>query len=200
MLHHDEVHVYPIIDTRTNKLITAIVGYETEHDFTANFDDVAAQVAGRTVNETSPTNTDPFTEVIQATHDEDLADLILFILETLSDSGASPTLHSRVEDDVIWFSCSYSYADPDIIEDIDDFEDAIYDGEVGVDSINEFSWLPVVDMSVYLNFALDSANTHNVDSILVTHGIAVITDNSISSTSDPTLTLLLESAVTHEYM
>ena len=24
MLHHDEVHVYPIIDTRTNKLITAI--------------------------------------------------------------------------------------------------------------------------------------------------------------------------------
>lgn len=200
MLHHDEVHVYPIIDTRTNKLITAIVGYETEHDFTANFDDVAAQVAGRTVNETSPTNTDPFTKVIQVTHDEDLADLILFILETLSDSGASPTLHSRVEDDVIWFSCSYSYADPDIIEDIDDFEDAIYDGEVGVDSINEFSWLPVVDMSVYLNFALDSANTHNVDSILVTHGIAVITDNSISSTSDPTLTLLLESAVTHEYM
>lgn len=200
MLHHDEVHVYPIIDTRTNKLITAIVGYETEHDFTANFDDVAAQVAGRTVNETSPTNTDPFTKVIQVTHDEDLADLILFILETLSDSGASPTLHSRVEDDVIWFSCSYSYTDPDIIEDIDDFEDAIYDGEVGVDSINEFSWLPVVDMSVYLNFALDSANTHNVDSILVTHGIAVITDNSISSTSDPTLTLLLESAVAHEYM
>lgn len=200
MLHHDEIHVYPIIDTRTNKLITAIVGYETEHDFTANFDDVAAQVAGRTVNEASPTNTDPFTKVIQVTHDEDLADLILFILETLSDSGASPTLHSRVEDDVIWFSCSYSYADPDIIEDIDDFEDAIYDGEVGVDSINEFSWLPVVDMSVYLNFALDSANTHNVDSILVTHGIAVITDNSISSTSDPTLTLLLESAVAHEYM
>ena len=200
MLHHDEVHVYPIIDTRANKLITAIVGYETEHDFTANFDDVAAQVAGRTVNEASPTDTDPFAEVIQVTHDEDLADLILFILETLSDSDASPSMHAKVKDDVIWLSCSYSYVDPDTIEDIDDFEDAIYDGEVGVDSINEFSWLPVVDMSVYLNFALDSANTHNVDSILVTHGIAVITDNSVSSTSDPTLTLLLESAVAHEYM
>lgn len=200
MLHHDEVHVYPIIDTRTNKLITAIVGYETEYDFTANFDDVAAQVAGRTVNEASPTDTDPFAEVIQVTHDEDLADLILFILETLSDSDASPSMHAKVKDDVIWLSCSYSYVDPDAIEDIDDFEDAIYDGEVGVDSINEFSWLPVVDMSVYLNFALDSANTHNVDSILVTHGIAVITDNSVSSTSDPTLTLLLESAVAHEYM
>ena len=78
MLHHDEVHVYPIIDTRTNKLITAIVGYETEHDFTANFDDVAAQVAGRTVNETSLTNTDPFTEVIQVTHD-DKVDLALVV-------------------------------------------------------------------------------------------------------------------------
>ena len=54
---------------------------------TANLDDVAAQVAGRTVNEASPTNTNPFAEVIQVTHDEDLADLILFILETLSDSG-----------------------------------------------------------------------------------------------------------------
>lgn len=200
MLHHDEVHVYPIIDTRTNKLITAIVGYETGHDFTANFDDVAAQVAGRTVNEASPTDTDPFAEVIQVTHDEDLADLILFILETLSDSDASPSMHAKAKDDVIWLSCSYSYVDPDVIEDIDDFEDAIYDGEVGVDSINEFSWLPVVDMSVYLNFALDNTNSHNVDSILVTHGIAVITDNSVSSTSDLTLTLLLESAVAHEYM
>ena len=108
MRYRNEVHVYPAIDTVLQRLVVAIVGYDTEHCFDDWFDESDLQLAGDVDDTGDTVVVDPYGGILDTTKDEDMADLILFILETLQSNGhIKSQLHVVVNDGVIWLSHDY---------------------------------------------------------------------------------------------
>lgn len=189
MRYRNEVHVYPAIDTVLQRLVVAIVGYDTEHCFDDWFDESDLQLAGD-VDDTDNTVVDPYGGILDTTKDEDMADLILFILETLQSSGRiEPQLHVVVDDQAIWLSHDYDATEvsiEDYMADCDnddcDITDVTEDTEI--EEVSDFEWLTWVCTAVHTYFVVNSEDS---DDSITTHGIILCLghDDDITAITDP---------------
>lgn len=189
MRYRNEVHVYPAIDTVLQRLVVAIVGYDTEHCFDDWFDESDLQLAGD-VDDTGDTVVDPYGGILDATKDEDMADLILFILETLQSNGhIKPQLHVVVNDGVIWLSHDYDATEISIEDYIADCDDDNRDitnvtEDTEIEEVSDFEWLTWVCTAVYTYFIVNSEDSE--DSI-TTHGTVLYLgdDDDVVVSTDP---------------
>ena len=187
MKYRNEVHVYPAIDTALQRLVVAIVGYDTEHCFDDWFDESDLQLTSD-VDDTGDTIVvDPYGGILNVTEDEDMADLILFILETLQSSGnIEPQLHVVVNDGVIWLSHDYDatkISAEDYLSGCDeDDEDVAEDVEIA--EVSDFEWLTWVCTAVHTYFIVNSDDS---DDSITTHGIILCLghNDDIAAITDP---------------
>lgn len=190
MRYRNEVHVYPAIDTVLQRLVVAIVGYDTEHCFDDWFDESDLQLIDDVDDAGNTIIVDPYGGILDATKDEDMADLILFILETLQSSGhIEPQLHVVVDDQAIWLSHDYDATEVSIEdylgnydeddEDIEDVED-----DVEITEVSDFEWLTWVCTAVHTYFVVNSEDS---DDSITTHGIILCLghDDDITAITDP---------------
>lgn len=189
MRYRNEVHVYPAIDTVLQRLVVAIVGYDTEHCFDDWFDESDLQLTSD-VDDTGDTIVvDPYGGILNVTEDEDMADLILFILETLQSSGnIEPQLHVVVNDGVIWLSHDYDatkISAEDYLSGCDEDDEDVADvaEDVEIAEVSDFEWLTWVCTAVHTYFIVNSEDSE--DSI-TTHGtILYFGDDDVVTSTDP---------------
>ena len=189
MRYRNEVHIYPAIDTALQRLVVAIVGYDTEHCFDDWFDESDLQLVGD-VDDTDGTVVDPYGGILDTTKDEDMADLILFILETLQSSGhIEPQLHVVVDDQAIWLSHDYDATEvsiEDYMADCDDDDCDITDvtEDTEIEEVSDFEWLIWVCTAVHTYFVVNSEDS---DDSITTHGIILYLgdDDDVVASTDP---------------
>ena len=190
MRYRNEVHVYPAIDTVLQRLVVAIVGYDTEHCFDDWFDESDQQLAGDVDDTGGTVVVDPYGGILDTTKDEDMADLILFILETLQSNGRIKSqLHVVVNDGVIWLSHDYDATEISIEDymancDDDDSDITNVTEDTEIEEVSDFEWLTWVCTAVYTYFIVNSEDSE--DSI-TTHGTILYLgddDDAVAST-DP---------------
>ena len=173
MKYRNEVHVYPAIDTALQRLVVAIVGYDTEHCFDDWFDESDLQLAGSVDDTGGTVVVDPYGGILDTTEDEDMADLILFILETLQSNGRIESqLHVVVDDGVIWLSHDYDATEisiEDYMADCDDDDCDITNvtEDTEIEEVSDFEWLTWVCTAIHTYFIVNSEDSE--DSI-TTHG------------------------------
>lgn len=190
MRYRNEVHVYPAIDTVLQRLVVAIVGYDTEHCFDDWFDESDLQLAGDVDDTGDTVVVDPYGGILDTTKDEDMADLILFILETLQSSGhIEPQLHVVVDDQAIWLSHDYDATEisiEDYMADCDDDDCDITNvtEDTEIEEVSDFEWLTWVCTAVYTYFIVNSEDS---DDSITTHGIILCLghDDDIAAITDP---------------
>lgn len=190
MRYRNEVHVYPAIDTVLQRLVVAIVGYDTEHCFDDWFDESDLQLAGDVDDTGDTVVVDPYGGILDTTKDEDMADLILFILETLQSSGhIEPQLHVVVDDQAIWLSHDYDATEisiEDYMADCDDDDCDITNvtEDTEIEEVSDFEWLTWVCTAVHTYFVVNSDNS---DDSITTHGIILCLghDDDIAAITDP---------------
>lgn len=190
MEYRNEVHVYPAIDTVLQRLVVAIVGYDTEHCFDDWFDESDLQLTGDVDDTGGTVVVDPYGGILDTTKDEDMADLILFILETLQSNGRIKSqLHVVVNDGVIWLSHDYDATEISIEDymancDDDDSDITNVTEDTEIEEVSDFEWLTWVCTAVYTYFIVNSEDSE--DSI-TTHGTILYLgddDDAVAST-DP---------------
>lgn len=190
MKYRNEVHVYPAIDTVLQRLVVAIVGYDTEHCFDDWFDESDLQLAGDVDDTGGTVVVDPYGGILDTTKDEDMADLILFILETLQSNGRIKSqLHVVVNDGVIWLSHDYDATEISIEDymancDDDDSDITNVTEDTEIEEVSDFEWLTWVCTAVYTYFIVNSEDSE--DSI-TTHGTILYLgdDNDAVASTDP---------------
>lgn len=190
MRYRNEVHVYPAIDTVLQRLVVAIVGYDTEHCFDDWFDESDLQLAGDVDDTDGTVVVDPYGGILDTTKDEDMADLILFILETLQSSGhIEPQLHVVVDDQAIWLSHDYDATEisiEDYMADCDDDDCDITNvtEDTEIEEVSDFEWLTWVCTAVHTYFVVNSEDS---DDSITTHGIILCLgyDDDITAITDP---------------
>ena len=190
MRYRNEVHVYPAIDTVLQRLVVAIVGYDTEHCFDDWFDESDLQLAGDVDDTGNTVVVDPYGGILDTTKDEDMADLILFILETLQSNGhIKSQLHVVVNDGVIWLSHDYDATEisiEDYMADCDDDDCDITNvtEDTEIEEVSDFEWLTWVCTAVYTYFVVNSEDS---DDSITTHGIILCLghDDDITAITDP---------------
>lgn len=190
MRYRNEVHVYPAIDTVLQRLVVAIVGYDTEHCFNDWFDESDLQLTGDVDDTGDTVVVDPYGGILDTTKDEDMADLILFILETLQSNGRIKSqLHVVVNDGVIWLSHDYDATEisiEDYMADCDDDDCDITDvtEDTEIEEVSDFEWLTWVCTAVYTYFIVNSEDS---DDSITTHGIILCLghDDDITAITDP---------------
>ena len=190
MRYRNEVHVYPAIDTVLQRLVVAIVGYDTKHCFDDWFDESDLQLAGDVDDTGDTVVVDPYGGILDTTKDEDMADLILFILETLQSSGhIEPQLHVVVDDQAIWLSHDYDATEisiEDYMADCDDDDCDITNvtEDTEIEEVSDFEWLTWVCTAVHTYFVVNSEDS---DDSITTHGIILCLgyDDDITAITDP---------------
>lgn len=190
MRYRNEVHVYPAIDTVLQRLVVAIVGYDTEHCFDDWFDESDLQLAGDVDDTGDTVVVDPYGGILDTTKDEDMADLILFILETLqSNCHIKSQLHVVVNDGVIWLSHDYDATEisiEDYMADCDDDDCDITNvtEDTEIEEVSDFEWLTWVCTAVHTYFVVNSEDS---DDSITTHGIILCLghDDDITAITDP---------------
>lgn len=190
MKYRNEVHVYPAIDTVLQRLVVAIVGYDTEHCFDDWFDESDLQLAGDVDDTGGTVVVDPYGGILDTTKDEDMADLILFILETLQSNGRIKSqLHVVVNDGVIWLSHDYDATEISIEDymancDDDDSDITNVTEDTEIEEVSDFEWLTWVCTAVYTYFIVNSEDSE--DSI-TTHGTILYLgdDDDVVVSTDP---------------
>ena len=190
MRYRNEVHVYPAIDTVLQRLVVAIVGYDTEHCFDDWFDESDLQLAGDVDDTDGTVVVDPYGGILDTTKDEDMADLILFILETLQSSGhIEPQLHVVVDDQAIWLSHDYDATEVSIEDYMSDCDDDDCDitnvaEDTEIEEVSDFEWLTWVCTAVHTYFVVNSEDS---DDSITTHGIILCLghDDDITAITDP---------------
>ena len=190
MRYRNEVHVYPAIDTVLQRLVVAIVGYDTEHCFDDWFDESDLQLIDDVDDVGNTIIVDPYGGILDATKDEDMADLILFILETLQSSGhIEPQLHVVVDDQAIWLSHDYDATEvsiEDYMADCDNDDCDITNVTEGteIEEVSDFEWLTWVCTAVHTYFVVNSEDS---DDFITTHGIILCLghDDDITAITDP---------------
>lgn len=189
MEYRNEVHIYPAIDTVLQRLVVAIVGYSTEHCFDDWFDESDLQLASEVDDTGDTVVVDPYGGILDATRDEDMADLILFILETLQSSGhVDPQLHVVVDGEAIWLSHDYDATKvsvEDYLSGCDEDDEDIEDIEEGAEiaEVSDFEWLTWVCTAVHTYFIVNSDDSE--DSV-TTHGtILYLGDDDDVVSTDP---------------
>ena len=174
MEYRNEVHVYPAIDTVLQRLVVAIVGYDTEHCFDDWFDESDLQLTGDVDDTGGTVVVDPYGGILDTTKDEDMADLILFILETLQSNGhIKSQLHVVVNIEDYMADCDDD--DCDITNVTEDTE---------IEEVSDFEWLTWVCTAVHTYFVVNSEDS---DDSITTHGIILYLgddDDAVAST-DP---------------
>ena len=119
-----------------------------------------------------------------------MADLILFILETLQSSGnIEPQLHVVVNDGVIWLSHDYDatkISAEDYLSGCDEDDEGVADvaEDVEIAEVSDFEWLTWVCTAVYTYFVVNSEDSE--DSI-TTHGTILYLgdDDDVVASTDP---------------
>lgn len=190
MRYRNEVHVYPAIDTVLQRLVVAIVGYDTEHCFDDWFDESDLQLAGDVDDTGDTVVVDPYGGILDTTKDEDMADLILFILETLQSNGhIKSQLHVVVIDGVIWLSHDYDATEisiEDYMADCDDDDCDITNvtEDTEIEEVSDFEWLTWVCTAVYTYFIVNSEDS---DDSITTHGTILYLgdDDDVVASTDP---------------
>lgn len=185
MRYRNEVHVYPAIDTVLQRLVVAIVGYDTEHCFDDWFDESDLQLAGDVDDTGDTVVVDPYGGILDTTKDEDMADLILFILETLQSSGhIEPQLHVVVDDQAIWLSHDYDATEVSIEDYMADCDITDVTEDTEIEEVSDFEWLNWVCTAVHTYFVVNSENS---DDSITTHGIILCLghDDDITAITDP---------------
>lgn len=190
MRYRNEVHVYPAIDTVLQRLVVAIVGYDTEHCFDDWFDESDLQLAGDVDDTGDTVVVDPYGGILDTTKDEDMADLILFILETLQSNGRIKSqLHVVVNDGVIWLSHDYDATEisiEDYMADCDDDDCDITNvtEDTEIEEVSDFEWLTWVCTAVHTYFVVNSEDS---DDSITTHGIILYLgdDDDVVASTDP---------------
>ena len=190
MQYQNEVHIYPAIDTALQRLVVAVVGYDTKHCFDDWFDESDLQLIDDVDDAGNTIIVDPYGGILDATKDEDMADLILFILETLQSSGRiEPQLHVVVDDQAIWLSHDYDATKvsiEDYLDDYDEDDEGIEDVEddVEITEVSDFEWLTWVCTAVHTYFVVNSDDS---DDSITTHGIILCLghDDDITAITDP---------------
>ena len=119
-----------------------------------------------------------------------MADLILFILETLQSSGhIEPQLHVVVDDQAIWLSHDYDATEisiEDYMADCDDDDCDITNvtEDTEIEEVSDFEWLTWVCTAVHTYFVVNSEDS---DDSITTHGIILCLghDDDITAITDP---------------